>query len=72
MSITFIIDPISKKFRTGVSLRKVLNPQQLSSIVPHTLSMVQEAPIIHIQNDLEPNTHPSTIITKYPPSPPKP
>jgi hypothetical protein len=34
LSITFIIEPVENKFRTWVSLRKILNPQPLSSAIP--------------------------------------
>jgi hypothetical protein len=70
LSSTFIKKIVAKKFRTWVLPRKVMNPKPLSSIIPHTHSVVLAAPIIHIQDDPEPNTLPSTIITEKPPSPP--
>jgi hypothetical protein len=72
LSVEYIIEPIEKKTRMGISLRKFLNPQPISSTIPHTRLAVQVAPIIHIQEDPEPDTHPSTIITNPPPSPPQP
>jgi hypothetical protein len=40
LSVVFITEPVAKKFRTGVSPRKVLNPQPLSSVIPRTRSVV--------------------------------
>jgi hypothetical protein len=72
LSVAFITEPVAKKTRMGISPRKVLNPQPISSTVPRTRSVVRATPIIHIQDDPEPDTHPSTIITEHPPSPPQP
>jgi hypothetical protein len=72
LSDVFITEQVAKKFRTGVSPSKIMNPQPLSYVVPCTCSTVRETPIIHIQDDPEPDTPPSTIITEHPPSPPQP
>jgi hypothetical protein len=69
LSVAFNIDPVAKKLRTRVSPSKVSNPQPFSSVVSCTHSVVRETPIIHIQDDPEPETFPSTIISEHPPSP---
>jgi hypothetical protein len=69
MSDVFIIKPTMKKLRTGVSPNKPLSPRPIASVIPRTRSVIKASPIIHIQDDLEPNTFPSTIITEHPPSP---
>jgi hypothetical protein len=60
LSVVFINEPMVKKPRTRVSPNKPLNPQPIASVVPHTHSVVKESPIIHIQDDPEPETFPST------------
>jgi hypothetical protein len=72
LSIAFITEPVAKKLRTGISPSTVLNPQPISSTIPHTRSVARATHIIHIQDDPEPDTTPSTIITEKPPSPPQP
>jgi hypothetical protein len=72
LSIAFITELVAKKFKKWVSLSKVQNPQPLSLAIPHTLSTVCTTPIIHIQDDPELDTLPSTITTEHPPSPPQP
>jgi hypothetical protein len=69
LSVSYITYLIAKKTRMGISSRNVLNPQPISSTIPLTLSVVRVDPIIHIQYDPEPDTHPSTIINEHPPSP---
>jgi hypothetical protein len=69
LSVVFSTEPVVKKLRTRVSPSKFMNPQPIASVIPHTRSMVRETPIIHIQDDPEPDTFPSTIITEHPPSP---
>jgi hypothetical protein len=69
LSDAFMIKPVVKNFRTRVSPSKFMNPQPLSFTFPHTHSTVKETPIIHIQDNPEPDIPPSTIITEHPPSP---
>jgi hypothetical protein len=72
-ALSFIRDPLAKKPRMGISPVKVLNPQPISSTIPHTRAMARATQIIDIQDDPEPDTTPSTtIITEQPPSPPQP
>jgi hypothetical protein len=66
----FIIELVAKNLITRVSSRKVLNPQPISYVVPLIHSVVRETPVIHIEEDPELDTLPSTIVTKHPPSPP--
>jgi hypothetical protein len=74
LNATFIGDPLVKKPRTGLSLVKILNPQPISSTIPHTRATTRVTQtIIDIQDDPEPDTTASTtIITEQPPSPPQP
>jgi hypothetical protein len=48
MSTVFITELVEKKFRTEVSLSKVLNPQPLLYVIPCTRSIVQATLVIHI------------------------
>jgi hypothetical protein len=72
LSVVFSTKLVAKKLRIGVSLIKVLNPQPIASVVLHTGSTVIETLVIHIQDELEPETLQSTIITEHPPPPPQP
>jgi hypothetical protein len=47
LSASFITKLVDNNFRIWVSPRKVMNPQPLSFVVPHTHSMVRATPIIH-------------------------
>jgi hypothetical protein len=73
LSTTFITEPMAKQTRMGISSRKFLNPQPISSTIPCSHSVARETHIIDIQDKPKPETTPSTtIITKKHPSPPKP
>jgi hypothetical protein len=57
-SVSFSTEPLVKKIITGVSPSKVLNPQPIAYVVPHTRSVVRETPVKHIQDDSGPDTFP--------------
>jgi hypothetical protein len=69
LGTVFGTEPLVKRSRTEVSPKKHLNPQPLASAPPRTLSTTKADTIIHIHDDPEPETFPSTFITKHPPSP---
>ena len=70
LNVSFIGDPLVKKLGTGFSLVKIMNPQPISSTIPHTRAAQN---IIDIQDDLGHDTTSSTtIITEQPPSSPQP
>jgi hypothetical protein len=71
-SVAFNIEPVVKKLINEVLMSKVLNPQPIASVVPRSHSTVRTTPIIHIQDEPEPDAFPSTILTELPPSSPKP
>jgi hypothetical protein len=72
LGVVFSTKPLVKIPRTEVSLNKPLNPQPLASVTPCTYATVKSTTIIDIQDDLEPETLPSTFFTEQPPSPPPP
>jgi hypothetical protein len=72
LSVVFINKPMVKKPRTGVSPNKPLNPQPTASVVPCTHAAIRASPIIHIQDNPESKTFPSTFIIEHPPSSPQP
>jgi hypothetical protein len=72
LSVMFVTEPMVKKIRTRVSPNKPLNPQPLASAIAPICSTVKAIPIIHIQDDLEPETFPSTFVTEHPLSSPQP
>jgi hypothetical protein len=69
LSVSFSTEPVEKNLITGVSSSKFMNPQPIASVFPHSHSVVRETPIIHIQDDPEPDIPTSTIIIEHPPSP---
>jgi hypothetical protein len=70
---TFIGDPLVKKPRIGISPANILNPQLISSAIPHTILVSLAAQnVIDIQYYPELDTTAyTTIITEKPPSPPQ-
>jgi hypothetical protein len=48
LSDVFVTEPMVKKPITGVSPSKPMNPQPISSTIPHTCAIVRVGPIIHI------------------------
>jgi hypothetical protein len=71
--VSFIGDPSIKKPRTCISPVKILNPQPISSVVPHTRAVARASQtVINITDDPEPDTTSyTTIITEQDPSPPQ-
>jgi hypothetical protein len=69
--VSFITDPLVKKPRTGLSPVNIMNPQPISSTIPHTRATTRATQtMIDIEDDPEPDTTASTtIITEQPPSP---
>jgi len=60
-------EPLVKRLRTGVSPNKPLNPQPLASSTPRTYDTTKATTIIDIQDDPEPETFSSIVVTEKPP-----
>jgi hypothetical protein len=67
LGVVLGIEPMTKRPRMGVSLKKPLNPQTLASRTPQTCAMTKATTIIDIQDDPDPETILDTLIIEQPP-----